>query len=55
MKLLITGSGERGWPYFRADSAHAHPNRDNIINQVNAFADIDTDGPFKDFAIKLKI
>jgi len=50
------GSGERGYAFILgADSTfYAHPNRDNIINQVNAFADIDTDGPFKDFAIKLK-
>lgn len=47
---------ERGFAFIiGADSTfYAHQDRENVINQVNAFEQIELDGPFKDFGMKLK-
>lgn len=50
------GSGERGFAFIiGSDSTfYAHHDKENVINQVNVFEQIDTDGPFKDLGIKLQ-
>ncbi len=50
------GVGDRGYAFIIGSDAtfYAHPNRENIMNQANAFEEIDTDGPLKDFGIKLR-
>ncbi len=49
------GVGERGYAFIIGSDGtfYAHPNRENIMNQANAFGDIETDGPLKNFGIKL--
>lgn len=50
------GVGERGYAFIiGSDSTiYSHANRDLIYNQTNAFNEIDSDGPLKDFGIKLR-
>ncbi len=50
------GVGERGYAFILGSNStfFAHPNRDNVMEQENAFEHIDTEGPLKDFGIKLK-
>ncbi|TAH67596.1 MAG: HAMP domain-containing protein [Anaerolineaceae bacterium] len=50
------GVGERGYAFILGSNAtlFAHPNRDNVMEQENAFEHIDSNGPLKDFGIKLK-
>lgn len=50
------GVGERGYAFIiGSDSTfYAHPNRENVMNQENAFKHIESDGPLKDFGVKLK-
>lgn len=50
------GVGERGYAFIIGSDAtfYSHPNRENIMNQANAFEDIDTEGPLKDFGLKLR-
>lgn len=50
------GVGERGYAFIiGADSTfYAHPNRDLVLEQVNAFEQIDSNGALKEFAIELQ-
>lgn len=50
------GVGARGYAFIIGEDGtlYAHPNRENIINQANAFTDIETDGPLKNFGIELR-
>ncbi|NLJ96360.1 MAG: methyl-accepting chemotaxis protein, partial [Clostridiales bacterium] len=50
------GAEGRGYAFIiGSDSTfYAHPDRELVTNQVNAFEQIDSDGPLKDFAIKLR-
>jgi methyl-accepting chemotaxis protein len=50
------GVGERGYAFIVGADAtfYAHPNRDNVLEQANAFENIESDGILKDFGIKLK-
>ena len=50
------GVGERGYAFIIGPDStlFSHPNRDNVINQVNAYAQIEEDGPLKDFGKELK-
>jgi methyl-accepting chemotaxis protein len=50
------GVGERGYAFIvGSDSTfYAHPNREIVLGQVNAYEEIDSDGSLKDFGIKLK-
>ncbi len=50
------GIGERGYAFVMgADSTmYAHPNKDYVLKQKNAFSDIDEKGDLKDFGISLK-
>ena len=50
------GIGDRGYAFIIGSDAtfYAHPNRENIMNQANAFEEINSDGALKDFGIKLR-
>lgn len=50
------GVGERGYSFIVGSDAtfYSHPNRENVLNQVNAYAEMEENGPFKDFGTKLK-
>ncbi len=50
------GIGEKGYAFVvGADSTlFAHPNRDYVMNQVNVFEQIDSNGPLKSFGVELK-
>lgn len=49
-------SDENGYAFIIGSDAtfFAHPNAENVINQVNLFEQIDIDGPYKDLGYKLK-
>lgn len=50
------GVGRRGYSFIIGPDAtfFSHPNRDNVINQVNAYEEIEENGSLKDFGTKLK-
>ncbi|HHX13294.1 MAG TPA: methyl-accepting chemotaxis protein, partial [Clostridiales bacterium] len=50
------GVGQRGYSFIIGPDStfFSHPNRDNVIDQVNAYAQIEKDGPLKDFGAELK-
>ena len=50
------GAGESGYAFVIGSDTtfYAHPNRQLVLNGANAFKDINSDGPLKDFGDKLK-
>lgn len=50
------GVGERGYAFIIGPDStfFSHPNRDNVLDQVNAYTHIEEDGPLKDFGVELK-
>lgn len=49
-------SGERGYAFITGSDStfYAYPDREMVSNQVNAFEQIDSDGPYKDFGTNLR-
>ncbi|MEL7658336.1 MAG: cache domain-containing protein, partial [Bacillota bacterium] len=50
------GLGERGYSFIVGvdGTFFSHPNKDLILNQTNAFKDIETDGALKNFGLALQ-
>jgi len=48
--------GEKGFAYIIGADAtfYAHRDREAVLNQVNVFQQVDSDGPYKDFGVKLQ-